>query len=321
MRVLVVGDFRNTGPGRFAKALWWSLKKFVEVERVDLGREGKLRALKYFKNYDIINLVGFAWPDHVLASWHPRLVLSVRGIAKLEARLEFKYPKKLLFTEWITLKRAKRVVYHSELLRRMFVREYGASTEHWRKVPGALSPDFIEIAEPKGARELLGFQGSYILWVGNFRRIKGARECLRIFSLLKGRNRGLHLVMLGVADGPPAEGVHWLPKLDTEAYKRVLAGAAAYINTSLYESFSLTSLEAASQGVPPLVSRFAGASEWLAKEFPKLVIDPRKPEEAAEKIEAALANPPAPERLISWARGFTGEPLAKAYLRVYEEIL
>ncbi len=321
MRVLVVGDFGNTGPGRFAKALWWSLNQEIEADKVDLGREGKLRVLKYFKTYDIVNLVGFSWPDHVIASWHPKLVLSVMGIARLELRLGFDYTRRFLFTEQATLRRAKRVVYHSELLKRMFVREYGVSTEHWRKVPGALDPDFLELAEPKDLGEILGFEGPYILWIGNFRRIKGAKECLRIFKVFRERNPDFRLVMLGVGQGPPAEGVLWLPKLDTERYKRALAGASAYLNTSLYESFSLATLEAASQGVPPLVSRFAGVSEWLSREFPELVIDPRNPEEAAARLERVLSRPPKAEVLISWARGFTGKPLAEAYLKVYREIL
>lgn len=96
----------------------------------------------------------------------------------------------------------------------------------------------------------------YLLFVGRFDVGKAADELLAYFLALKDRNPGpLALVIVGEAVVAPPEHPDIVVTgfVDEATKQGALAGAAALVQPSYFESFSIVLLEAWAHGVPALV--------------------------------------------------------------------
>lgn len=101
----------------------------------------------------------------------------------------------------------------------------------------------------------------YLLYCGRIEAGKGCDEMLQAFERMPSRGR-VSLVLtgadhLGLPDSPDIE---YLGFVDEERKRALMAGAAAFVMPSRYESFSIVTLEAMAQRAPVLVN---GASEVL----------------------------------------------------------
>ena len=106
---------------------------------------------------------------------------------------------------------------------------------------------------------------------------------------------------------------------------RVLANASLYIQTSRWEGFPLSVIEAMYLGVPcAITNTFYPAELFSQKDF-GLVLPP-KPEEAAIQLSEVFAQP---DRLHRWSQrseryakeNFGPRTVASKYLKLYEEVL
>lgn len=101
----------------------------------------------------------------------------------------------------------------------------------------------------------------YLLYCGRIEAGKGCDDLLQAFERMPGRDRA-SLVFTG-ADHlglPDAPGIDYLGFVDEDRKRALMAGAAAFVMPSRYESFSIVTLEAMAQRTPVLVN---GASEVL----------------------------------------------------------
>ena len=129
---------------------------------------------------------------------------------------------------------------------------------------GVLIP---EAYDPDGFRARYGLTRPYVLFVGRRESEKGWQQLLQALTRAVIRlGVDLDLVTFGVGwIDPPAEiagrvrNLGWLPDAEVgDAY----AGAAAYIQPSLYESFSRTIMEAWLAGTPVIANGASAVVRW-----------------------------------------------------------
>jgi glycosyltransferase involved in cell wall biosynthesis len=129
---------------------------------------------------------------------------------------------------------------------------------------GVEVPDSYDV---EGFRKRYEVEDPYVLYAGRREGAKGWEEFLDSFSLvLARRDLPFKLVTIGVGDvQPPAEirdrviDLGFLPEYERDA---AFAAAEAYIQTSKYESFSRTVMEAWLAGTPVIANAQSDVVRW-----------------------------------------------------------
>jgi glycosyltransferase involved in cell wall biosynthesis len=95
----------------------------------------------------------------------------------------------------------------------------------------------------------------YLLYCGRIEAGKGCDELLRAYEQLPQRDK-VSLVLTGIDNMglPDWPGIEYLGFVDEERKFALMAGAAAFVLPSQYESFSIVTLEAMAQRTPVLVN-------------------------------------------------------------------
>ncbi|MEW6201092.1 MAG: glycosyltransferase family 4 protein [bacterium] len=164
---------------------------------------------------------------------------------------------------------------------------------------------------------------------------KGVRHFLEALALLRREMAKLHGLVVG--DGPLRnelqETAHSLglensvvfSGVRTDVYD-ILNALDVYVVPSIYEGFSLGSLEALSCGVPIVATRVGGVPEVLTDGETALLAEPRSGEALAEKVRLMLTQPELRRRLVD-AGGrvvrekFSKEKMIASVAEVYQEAI
>ena len=111
------------------------------------------------------------------------------------------------------------------------------------------------------------------------------------------REKGLRALSRGGVAEP--DGVEWLPSVEPERWRSLVAGARVFVNASRFEDWGIAQMEALAAGTPLVTVPTAGANVALplARELaPELVAPERSVDALAEALRAGLALD-APARL------------------------
>lgn len=116
--------------------------------------------------------------------------------------------------------------------------------------------------------------------------------------------------------------IEWL---GPAAPERVLSRVDCVVVPSLWqESQSPNILDAMSSGVPPLVSRRGGATEFIRDGINGFLFDPDDPQDLKDRLRSIVDGTISPASLrtacLDTARRFSPEHLALSYERVYREV-
>ncbi|WP_257387398.1 glycosyltransferase family 4 protein [Tahibacter caeni] len=143
-------------------------------------------------------------------------------------------------------RRAARLIWLTEAERRLGARL-------WNELRG----DVVGMAVAAPAAAPVAREKPYLLYCGRIDESKGCRELLAAFRQLRRRTREpVELVLTG-ADHlglREADGVRFLGFVDAAEKAALMAGAAAFVMPSRWESFSIVTLEAMAQGAPVVVN-------------------------------------------------------------------
>jgi glycosyltransferase involved in cell wall biosynthesis len=164
-------------------------------------------------------------------------------------------------------------------------------------------------ADPAEFRSKTGIERSYALYVGRLDPSKGVPELLDHHARYRSRvPHGLDLVLLGegYVEVPADDGFHRLGYVTEDLKSAALAGAAAVVCPSPYESLSFSQLEAWAHGRPTLSSavspvlvgqsRRSGGGLWYADG-----------DEYAEMLQLL-----ARDEALAWALGSQGRRHVRA---------
>ena len=175
-------------------------------------------------------------------------------------------------------------------------------------------------------RASAGLRGDYIVYAGTVEPRKNIEALLGAWKEVKRKHGGLTLVIAGRWGWGPkslrrslerTQGVIHTGRLSRKDLTGCISGARLMVYPSYYEGFGLPPLEAASAGVPSVVTpaevlvEIYGDVARVAEGFDK--------DSLAEAILDELDTPADPGGLRDFASAFTVEAMAREVLKVYGE--
>ncbi len=181
-------------------------------------------------------------------------------------------------------------------------------------------------SDPSAFRRESGIEGEYLLFVGTVEPRKNLGALLDAHLRIGREHPGLRLVVAGrwgwgrrslARRLREQERVSWVGSLPPDLLASCISGARMLVYPSLYEGFGLPPLEAASAGVPSVVSPAGALTEVYGGVAG--VADGFGAGDIAETVLAELECEPDREALRAFAARFTRERMASAVLDVYAE--
>ncbi|NOQ21863.1 MAG: glycosyltransferase [Candidatus Aegiribacteria sp.] len=183
------------------------------------------------------------------------------------------------------------------------------------------------LADPAAFRKRFSMQkGRYIVFAGTIEPRKNISALLDSWEIVNRTHTDLKLVIAGRWGwGTEAlrrklhqtEGVILAGPLSETMLKSCISGAALLVYPSLYEGFGLPPLEAASAGVPSVVTPASALKEIYSGI--SIIAEGFDPDSIAMSILCSIDSEHDTEALMSFASGFSTERMAKEVLKVYEE--
>lgn len=251
-------------------------------------------------------------PAHVIPLAHPRAVVMIHDLGYLH------YPdhhpprqRRMLdiSTRW-SARAAAAIIVPSEITRRDLIDRYGTSPEKIRVIHHGVDDRFRTVPWDDQMRVQAGYglMCPYLLAVGTIHPRKNLPTLARAVKTLAGTGRDLDLVLVG-QDGWMADQVHrsidaiglgdrvksldYVPASDLPA---LYAGAACFVQPSLFEGFGMPVVEAMAAGAPVVCSSSSALPEIAGDGA--VFFDPRYHEQLATAIERILSDDDHRRRLV-----------------------
>ena len=174
-----------------------------------------------------------------------------------------------------------------------------------------------------------------VLFVGTLRPVKGLKYLIQAMGIITKQDAGVKLLLIG--DGEEREYLENLAKqldlkeevifagkVPNEEVPQYTAASDLFVLPSLSEGFPVTVLEAMASGLPIVTTNVKGLPEIVKEGENGFLVEPRNPEQIAEKVLLLLGNDELRERIsennrekakrYSWAN--VVERLEQVYLEV-----
>jgi glycosyltransferase involved in cell wall biosynthesis len=233
-------------------------------------------------------LPGWVREADVQVFWSPGYVAPLRAscpqVASILDMQYLSHPADLAWPAWLamhtlimqTAQRCSHLLTLSEFSKREIVREAGVAPEKVTSTLLAAAPEFFAPPDLEALtalrREVLGFEGPYILCVANTYPHKNVHRLLEAFGLLAGEvphrlvlvgrpRRGEKKVQVAREHLPDAQRVLRLERTTREELIALYQSADMFAFPSLYEGFGLPVLEAMAAGAPVVAMRRASVPE------------------------------------------------------------
>jgi glycosyltransferase involved in cell wall biosynthesis len=173
-----------------------------------------------------------------------------------------------------------------------------------------------------------------LLFIGRFIPAKGLLDAIRAVALL--RDQGQQFVLLSLGDGPARrEAEAEVERLNLRNHVRFFGhvaearAAAFYAHSQVlifptyhYEGFPMVIFNAAAAGLPIVTTRIRAAADYLHEPENCLWVEPRNPEQLAEKIGKLLQNAELATAMGAnnqqLATRFSAEIVTLEYVRAYQ---
>jgi len=94
-----------------------------------------------------------------------------------------------------------------------------------------------------------------------------------------------------------------------------------FVLPSLSESFGVVQIEAMACGKPVVATRNGGSEEIIVNEKLGYLVEPKNPDEMADKILLALNKKWDKEYILNYAKRFSSDEIAREILKVYEKVM
>jgi glycosyltransferase involved in cell wall biosynthesis len=274
-----------------------------------------------------------AGPAGVVATVHDVFPWSCPGNSSLLDSLIYKYWLPNLLNH-----RVNSVITVSNQSKEDIQRYLSVDEDKITVIPYGIGSQFkvLSSAEIKEhVRRRFGFQGPYLLYVGQLTLRKNIRRALEAFAGIHTCFPKLRFVLAGpsswkktaiesAVDEFGINGKVYLtgPLTDIEL-PALYNGAELFIFPSLYEGFGLPPLEAMACGTPVITSNTSSLPEVAGDAA--LLVDPYNVDEIAAAMRRVLSDPDLAAELrtrgLERARQFSWQRTARETIAVYEKVL
>lgn len=231
---------------------------------------------------------------------------------------------------------AARLVFVSGTLRATMTAGSGVPFGRTSVIHNGVDAERFRPAPSAALRQLLGLGDSTLVVgaVGNMRAMKGYDTMLRVMHALGDLNA--HLAIIGW-ERPPVKQqleslrvelglerrVHFLGFREDVA--ELLNGMDIYLNTSVSEGFSLTTVQAMACGIPVVCTRSGGPDEIITDGVDGLLVPVGDVSTIARAVATLCSQGRLRETLVTRARQtvrerFTLNEMVQSYASLYEEL-
>lgn len=175
-----------------------------------------------------------------------------------------------------------------------------------------------------------------LTFVGTLRPIKGVEYLIRAMKIIRQKNADARLMLVGngeerekleklVKELILEEYVRFIGKVQNEEVPEYMAASDIFILPSLSEGFPVTVLEAMASGLPIIVTRVRGLQEIIKDGENGFLVEPKNPEQIAEKVLMLLEDDELRERISKnnkeQAEGYSWESVVARLEKVYRSYL
>lgn len=243
----------------------------IHIQTIFLGFAGLLIKMLIHKPYIV-----YGHGSDVYLSWRFKRILS-------------KY----------ILKSADAVVALTQYMKRELQK---SSNKHIFVIPNGIILEKFDDITGNNLRDKLKLKDKkMILFVGSLRPVKGVRYLIDAMEFLVEKNKNISLVLVG--DGEDRddlkdlvkgynldEHVIFVGRVSDEEVPEYMAAADIFVLPSLSEGFGIVLLEAMASGLPIIATNIAGISEMVTDGENGFLVEPKNPEEIADRIMKLLED-------------------------------
>lgn len=259
------------------------------------------------KLYDVASIDVYSGPAFFWADWSANLLRMLRKPYVLVLRggglAEFaqKHPhrvKRLLHS-------AQRIITPSFFLKRELF-NLAADIQY---LPNGMDLSGYNYVQRKQAHPKL-------IWLRALHEIYQPEMAVQVLALLKQEFPDIELLMVGpdkkdgsrekmeqtAANLGVTDSLNWIGPVPKSEVPRVLNQGDIFLNTTRYESFGVSVMEAAACGLPVVTTNVGELSYLWEDEKEVLLVSPDHPQEMADAVRRILTQPGLAERLSKNAR-------------------
>jgi D-inositol-3-phosphate glycosyltransferase len=245
------------------------------------------------------------------------------GYLKMQTKLK-PYQKFLTtYPEGIMARKCDVAIACSKYVKNELINLYKADPHKIKVIYHGVNINKFGIQDKRKARKKLGLpsKNKYGIWVGTNPRLKGLATAIETVQRL----HGIKLIVVGVT-GENDEKIVYFGRVKNLT-KRVLLYNSAdfFIFPTFYEGFPLAPLEALACGLPIIISEECPTKEIIHEGVHGFVVNERKPECYADKIEVLLNDNKRYQEMSyncrKLAEKFSWENQGKEYLKIYEKLV
>lgn len=276
----------------------------------------------------------------VVAAHNLKLYAPLRVFPHIHQRLQL-ILRRLLRQPFVyrTLRRADRVVFVSEALRREVITQMRLNVEKTRVIYHGVSHAFFSAKGSNPGSSITNGQ-PYLLSVSTLAPHKNFESLLHAFARVVARDegQGMHLVIAGSTTRNArlhqslamqahtlgvSSRVHFMGRVEHDRLPPLYRDAAVFILSSRLESFGLPLVEAMASGVPVVASDLQVCREICRDAA--LYFLPDDPETLATHVLAVLREQAIAQTLSSrglrYAQDFSWDNTARQLVQVFEEVM
>ncbi len=171
-----------------------------------------------------------------------------------------------------------------------------------------------------------------ILTVGNLEEVKGHEYLIKAMAKIADKRQDVLCFIIGGGQ-LKAKLQKLINDLNLNNYVK-LVGAKLhdeiplwmnacdlFVLPSLRESFGIVQIEAMACGKPIVATRNGGSEEIIVNENLGYLVEPKNPDELAEKILLALNREWNKEYILRYVKKFRSDEMAKETFKVYEKVM
>ncbi len=252
------------------------------------------------------------------------------------------YKKKLSLLSLIYLKTFGRLMAHqaniiftcSEYSKTEIIRFHGINPEKIKVIYLGLDNLYTPVCDQGRiavTKEKYSINGDFILYTGNFKPHKNIESLICAFEIVSEIKSNIKLVLAGaqivsaekiekqIQSSSAKTSIIVTGRIPLEDQITLYSSAKVFVMPSFYEGFGYPPLEAMACGVPVVSSVETSLGEIVGTAG--IAIDPKNPQQIAEKILAVLKSPDLAVSLIKKGKKRAEQFTQEKYARLLYELL